>query len=164
MLGEGFCALLNDGTVACWGANGGGQLGRGDEPVADSATPARVVGLSDVVSLDHTCARRQERRASGAGARALIFATTGRPQREFTPVKLPIPPAKTVGVGSDVACAVVDDGVLCWGQNTSGQVASFDSTPHAVLPPRAVDSLPARRFASSSWARHLLPSVKTAPW
>ncbi|MDF2693630.1 MAG: hypothetical protein K0S65_2013, partial [Labilithrix sp.] len=54
---EGFCARLGDGTVACWGANGAGQLGRGDDAgTVDSAIAARVVGLSDVVTLDHTCA------------------------------------------------------------------------------------------------------------
>ena len=55
--GEGFCALLQDGTVACWGANGAGQLGRGaDAEPIDSPHPQRVVGLSDVAMLDHTCA------------------------------------------------------------------------------------------------------------
>ena len=54
---EGFCALLHDGTVACWGANGAGQLGRDPEGgILDSATAARVSGLTNIVSLDHTCA------------------------------------------------------------------------------------------------------------
>jgi len=47
---EGFCVLLDDGTVACWGANGAGQLGRGEDgALVDSANAAKVVGLSDVV-------------------------------------------------------------------------------------------------------------------
>ena len=56
---EGFCVLLDDGTVACWGGNHAGQLGRGEaegQPLVDSSVAARVAGLSNVVSLDHSCA------------------------------------------------------------------------------------------------------------
>ena len=64
---DGFCALSSDGTVACWGANGRGQLGRGDESGAsDSPKAERVAGLSNVVQLEHTCALDQD----GAVARA----------------------------------------------------------------------------------------------
>jgi len=56
------CALLNDGTVQCWGSANHGKLGNGNY-VTDSVTPVAVVavdGFSDVVSIDsqymHTCA------------------------------------------------------------------------------------------------------------
>jgi alpha-tubulin suppressor-like RCC1 family protein len=59
------CALVNDGTVACWGSNRSGQLG--DGTTTNRAYPATVYGLPDpVVQLSsgsaHTCAvtKRQD--------------------------------------------------------------------------------------------------------
>ena len=145
--GEGFCARLDDGTVACWGANGAGQLGRGEEAGSnDDPTPARVVGLAKVVDLDHSCALDD----AGAvycwgtgpwlseGERAQT--TTAR-----SPVKLPLPPATRIGVGAMTACAATSTGVLCWGSNELGQVAPFDTAPrfeslepHVVALPQSV--------------------------
>ncbi|MDF2692733.1 MAG: hypothetical protein K0S65_1116, partial [Labilithrix sp.] len=137
---EGFCALLDDGTVACWGANRGAQLGRGDDAaMADNATPARVVGLSDIVALDHTCAIDKNGATWCWGTGPFLQSEWVATTTERTPVKLPIPPATHVGVGHSAACAVVADGVLCWGANTAGQIAPSDLAPWmAVLAPRAV--------------------------
>lgn len=52
------CAVLDDGTVRCWGAGGFGQLGNGAN--ADSNQPVVVQGVSDAVAISakeaHTCA------------------------------------------------------------------------------------------------------------
>ncbi|OJY15230.1 MAG: hypothetical protein BGO98_22570 [Myxococcales bacterium 68-20] len=139
--GEGFCALLQDGTVACWGAGGAGQLGRGDDAgTTDSATPARVVGLHDIVSLDHTCAVDATGAAycwgTGPFLRDPLAATT----TERTPVKLAIAPATKVAVGASVGCALVENGVVCWGANQRGQVAPFETASFsAVLAARRID-------------------------
>ena len=52
---EGYCALLDDGTVACWGADAEGQVGN-PEASGFSRVPLRVSGLSKVTALNHTCA------------------------------------------------------------------------------------------------------------
>ena len=53
------CALLDDGTVHCWGSANHGKLGNGHY-VKDRVAPAPVEGLRDVVDIDsrhmHTCA------------------------------------------------------------------------------------------------------------
>ena len=57
------CALLETGSVRCWGFNRNGELGTGD--ITDRERPATVKGLTDAVSinasgtLDHTCAVRR---------------------------------------------------------------------------------------------------------
>ena len=56
------CALETDGTVACWGLNGNGQLG--DGTTTDRASPTAVPGLSDVAEIAlgsaHSCARKTD--------------------------------------------------------------------------------------------------------
>ena len=127
---ESFCALLKDGTVACWGANGAGQLGRG-ETSAGSASAARVAGLTNVVTLGRTCAvdGSGEAWCWGMGP----FLNGSNVTTEPTPVKLDLPPVKKVSAYERTACAVADDGsVLCWGSNLTGQVApgkAFAATP-----------------------------------
>ena len=49
--GTGACALLADGTLRCWGADGDGQLGDGT-PAANRSAPAEAVGLPPLGSPD----------------------------------------------------------------------------------------------------------------
>ena len=122
---QGFCALLDDGTVACWGANGAGQLGRGeDAPAVDSANAVRVVGLSHVVSLDHTCAVDESGSVWCWGTGPFLRPDAGLVTTERAPVKLDLPPATKVGVSYATGCAAVEDGVLCWGSNADAQLGA----------------------------------------
>jgi alpha-tubulin suppressor-like RCC1 family protein len=137
---QGFCALLEDGTVACWGANAAGQLGRGGDAVApDSATAERVSELSDVVQLSHTCAIDKAGSVWCWGTGPFLRGDGGTVSLERAPVKLNLPPAKSVSVGAEVGCAVVDDDVLCWGKNANGQLGRLESVdPTTILGPRPI--------------------------
>jgi Regulator of chromosome condensation (RCC1) repeat len=141
--GEGYCVLLDDGTVACWGANGAGQLGRGEAAGAsDDPTAARVVGLSEIQQINHTCALDKSGGVWCWGTGPYLRNGTGARTTERTPQKLPIPPATLVGVGTEVGCASVEEGLLCWGANTNGQLAPLGVQPSsATLAPQAI-SLP----------------------
>ena len=138
---EGFCALLDDGTVACWGANNDGQLGRGDDAgITESAIPARVVGLSNIVELAHNCARSASGDVWCWGLGVYVRGDAGAYASEPAPVRVPIPPAKRIGLGRLVGCAATDDGLLCWGQNAFLQI---DPIPRGgLLPPTPVDLPP----------------------
>ncbi len=138
---EGFCALLHDGTVACWGAGGAGQLGRGDDAgTADDATPARVVGLTDIVELDHTCAVDKAGAVFCWGTGPFVRDPSLVNTTEPTPVKVDIPRATKVAVGAAAACALADGNVFCWGGNLHGQLAPLETEPpSAVLTPRAIE-------------------------
>ena len=137
---EGYCVLLRDGTVACWGANGAGQLGRDDHAGApDNATAARVVGLTDVEELSHTCAVDKRGSVWCWGTGPYLRDDAGARTTERAPIKLALPPVKHVGMGMDVGCASNDDGVLCWGSNAKGQLAPLSTIPaYELLPPRPI--------------------------
>jgi len=144
---SGFCALLQDKTVACWGDNHSAQLALNPDLITGipgSAVPVRVGGLTDIRYLDRGCA------IDGAGATwcwgtgPYLQSTSSPTTTEVTPVKLPIPPARKVSVGwadsTDpmlayvVGCAVVDSGVLCWGTNGMGHLGA----PELGVPPSKV--------------------------
>jgi alpha-tubulin suppressor-like RCC1 family protein len=59
------CALHADGTLSCWGANAGRQLGM---PGDDRAQPVRVPDITDAVEVsadgDLTCVRRRDQRVT----------------------------------------------------------------------------------------------------
>jgi alpha-tubulin suppressor-like RCC1 family protein len=56
--GNHTCALLQDGTVECWGENNHGELGTGDQQMR--TRPSQVQSLSDVIEIGvgqhHSCA------------------------------------------------------------------------------------------------------------
>lgn len=142
---EGFCALLRDGTVACWGANGNGQLGRGSDVTApESVTPERVTGVSNVVALDHTCALDNLGKVRCWGRGPFLRDEQGGVTVEASPVELPLPPVARISVGFETGCAIVDGGsrLSCWGANGGGQIdpdLSLGVLParDIVLPPGA---------------------------
>lgn len=152
--GSSFCALLRDGTVACWGANDGAQLGRGVDAGSawGSPTPTRVPGLSNIVQLAGTCAVDKDGVAWGwSYGPYRNMDTSPVPTIEASPMKLALDPVKKVTVGSFwtwlTGCAILeDDGVVCWGTNMNGVVSSTDITRNAILPVQPVP-LPAGRRA-----------------
>jgi alpha-tubulin suppressor-like RCC1 family protein len=161
---EGFCALLQDGTVACWGANDVGQLGRGEISVG-SADAERVIGLADIVELDRTCAVDKAGAAYcwGKGPfHAGDFATT----TTATPVKLDIPPVKRVSAYGETACALGDSGVLCWGSNVNGQVAAYDGSaePYPPTPIALRAGAPIRTITINETAFAIREDGTTESW
>ena len=142
---EGFCVLLDDGTVACWGGNGAGQLGRGEAegaPLVDSSVAARVAGLSNVASLDHSCAVDKSGGVWcwGTGPFAWSGDAGAVSTTHTTAVKLDLPPVTKVARTFDTACAVLTTGdVQCWGSNARGQLGpateTFSGAPVRVALP-----------------------------
>jgi len=138
--GEGFCVLLSDGTVACWGENADGQLGRGAAAGSvDSGNAERVLDVTDAVALDHTCARDKEGSIWCWGTGPFLRSTTRSTTKEATPVKLAIGPATAVAIAkrgtttvTGTGCAVVEGGVTCWGSNVHGQITIPDLAASAT--------------------------------
>lgn len=122
-----FCALLDNGKVACWGSNASYSLGRGlDAGAADDINPAYVFGLENVESVSPGCAILDGGVAKCWGPGNLLQMVDGGPPPANTnispaPVTLPLPPVRSVSIATDIGtnaggCAVlVSGGITCWG-------------------------------------------------
>lgn len=124
---ESFCALLDDGHIACWGRNASGELG--SDAGSASATPTLVDGMTNAVSLDRTC-------AVVADGNVVCWGPAESPAW----VESTHPKARSVRVGYGFACAVLEDGnVACWGQSsTDGILAYADAGIGSTVPPSVV--------------------------
>lgn len=124
------CALIEDGTVRCWGDNSYGQLGDGTNQ--SRAQPTTVTGLSGAVAVDAglwaTCA-------------LLIGGTVSCWGFNSSPVPTPVvglTDVTSVSVDGGVGCALIEDGTVeCWGDNSAGQLGDgttdFRAVPSPVL-------------------------------
>lgn len=153
-LGENHsCALLASGRVACWGANGMGQLGNGSSQ--SSVSPVLVQGVLDAVDIRAsratTCVRTKTGAVSCWGDNAYgqasprfepaltaastpwgVYDARGEPP-EFTPANVLRTPtssdvaagARSISLGYHHGCASYADGsVTCWGDASHGQLGA----------------------------------------
>lgn len=81
------CALLNDGSVRCWGANGEGELGLGNR--TPDERPARVTALTNVEHLclatAHGCALTKSSKLLCWGANSYGQIGDGTKERRLAP-------------------------------------------------------------------------------
>jgi len=134
------CALLADGTVACWGDNEYSELGDGTD-ASGSATPVIVAGLSGVTSVSaghlQTCTGLSDGGAVCWGENASGDLGANTPYEwQITPVAVSaLSGVVTVAAGYDDTCALLTDGgVVCWGNNEQGQLGSGTSASYSVTP------------------------------
>jgi alpha-tubulin suppressor-like RCC1 family protein len=132
------CALLNDGTMKCWGSNSDGQLGvaqldqdlRSPVNVALSTAPAGPTGVSHIVAGDaFTCA------VDGAGqpwcwgkndvgklGGGVDVVRTATPTQVANLKDVVIDQASSF---TGFTCAhAASNGVWCWGYNSDGELGN----------------------------------------
>ena len=146
------CAVMQDGTVRCWGYNFYGQLGNGT--IVDSSTPVQVSGISNARAVDaglhHTVALLadgaistwgrndfgQLGNGSTGGYSATPGAVVGLPLDSGTGLPLR---AIAIAVGDKHTVALLENGtVWSWGWNAKGQLGN-DSTVDSPLPVQVVN-------------------------
>lgn len=132
------CALLNDGSVRCWGSGASGQLGYGtvenigDDETPSSVSPVNVGGTVTALSAgaSHTCALLTSGRVRCWGSSThgqLGYGNSETIGDDESPAI-----AGDINVGSLVTslssgfahtCALLTNGaVRCWGSGVSGRL------------------------------------------
>jgi alpha-tubulin suppressor-like RCC1 family protein len=149
------CAVVQDGTVWCWGANVVRYLGFASQdcgpfnvarldtqPPSQKAPcqtrPRLVDGLRDVahvaVGTFHQCAVHRDQTVTCWGNNAWGQLGNGQPTLSDNSAVAPAAPitglaAAQVALGAQHTCAVLADGsVACWGNNGSGQLGLGSSS------------------------------------
>jgi alpha-tubulin suppressor-like RCC1 family protein len=137
--GEEFsCAVKQNGSAACWGANNVGQLGDGS--ITDKTIATDVFGLNSVRSIAanyaHACALKQDGTVACWGWNGngqLGDGTTTYKTVATTVSGLVNVEAITTGVFH--TCALKQDSsVACWGANTAGQLGDGTKFMTRTLP------------------------------
>ncbi len=142
------CAILDDGSVRCWGYGGGGlpmdgRLGYGNtDNVGDDETPGSVGPVSlgqgrRAVAISaggsHTCALlddgsvrcwgRNSRGQLGYGNTRTVGDTPTNTPEQTGAVRLGAHTAVAISAGRDHTCVLLDDhSVRCWGFGLNGQL------------------------------------------
>jgi uncharacterized repeat protein (TIGR01451 family) len=143
------CAVLDDGSLRCWGANAFGQLGYpgtgtiGDDESPASAGPvdlgagrsAHAIGLGD----RHACALLDDgsvRCWGEGGAGRLGYGNANRIGDDETPGSVgPVDlgagrSARAISLGNTHTCAILDNGLVrCWGPGFEGRLG-YGNTDH----------------------------------
>lgn len=135
------CAVLENGSIQCWGANDQGQLGNG--VAGNSASPVNVSGIQNAVSIasgdHHSCAvlTTGEVACWGANEFGQVGAAESLGSVQSLPALVPVNGIERVVAASAHTCALRNDGkLLCWGSNRSGQLGTGsleDSVTPAIL-------------------------------
>ncbi|MFM8529325.1 MAG: RCC1 domain-containing protein, partial [Ilumatobacteraceae bacterium] len=148
------CALLDNGSVRCWGSNQFGQVSSSSDQQFTSPAAAIDLGTGRtavaVAAGDHfACAILDDGITKCWGANHFMQLGDGTTISRSSPVRVALDPNRTavaLSAGSSHACVVLDDGsVSCWGSNVSGQVGAGNLA--ISLAPVPVASLGAGRTA-----------------
>ncbi|NOU34246.1 MAG: hypothetical protein HOO96_40660 [Polyangiaceae bacterium] len=148
---EHSCAILDDGTLRCWGFNSRGQLGAGDTRnrggvAADMGDSLKAIDLGGGRTVkhvaaggEHTCAilDNDELKCWGSNSSGQLGYgdlnargdAGGEMGGALKPVDLgPGRKARAIGAGTQHTCALLDDDtVKCWGNAYYGQCGTGDT-------------------------------------
>jgi alpha-tubulin suppressor-like RCC1 family protein len=155
------CAILDNGTLRCWGNDNNGELGYGNtDNVGDDETPASVgpvnlgpgrTAVEITGGADHNCAILDNGKVRCWGSNSsgqLGYPNTGEIGDDETPGSVgPVNlgagrTAVAISAGGSHTCAILDNGkVRCWGSNSDGQLGypntgnvGDDETPGSIGP------------------------------
>ncbi len=142
---ENTCAVLDDGTVQCWGAHEHGMLGT--EVLMYQNTPVEVEGISDAVDvasgIEHVCALLSSGQVKCWGNNSLGQLGRGNDQQGWQAQEVvDLSDASELTAGLFHTCAMTTAGeVKCWGGNAYGELgddsgsimSDFPVTVHGSL-------------------------------
>ena len=125
------CASTDGGALLCWGANGSGQTGDGNELSANLATLATILDSGIPTALahgsGHTCAVRADGKVLcwGSGGSGQLGDGNGMTTWLMPTIALTSMGATDVATGNNHSCAILVDGTVeCWGYNQLGELGN----------------------------------------
>ncbi|MEM1007476.1 MAG: hypothetical protein AAGJ35_00595, partial [Myxococcota bacterium] len=137
------CVLLEQGSVKCWGSNGSGELGYGDQVSKELKPPQQNVDLLGrkvkqvATGNSHTCVVLREGSIKCWGFN--LWGQLGYPdnKRRYLPETKPLwiggRTVKSIACGDSHTCVLMDDkSIYCWGENTEGRLGHIHSDPLAL--------------------------------
>ncbi len=135
--GRHSCALLESGTVKCWGSGGNGRLGDGAVGQQQN-TPVSVVGLTGNVTalaagINHTCALIANDSVKCWGRGNFGQLGDGATEDQSTPVSVVGLQGNiaAIAAGDSHTCALLEGGaVKCWGSGYYGQLGNGVTEDH----------------------------------
>lgn len=122
------CALIDNGSVQCWGDNKNGKLGVGLSNQFVTS-PTTVLGLSNIASISagfgHTCAITISADMFCWGENTYGQIGDGTTNMATSPVSVLIPNGVTeISAGTQNTCAISSNRAFCWGWNDYGQTGN----------------------------------------
>jgi alpha-tubulin suppressor-like RCC1 family protein len=130
------CAILDDGSVSCWGLNSNGQLGDGTRSPSlepeKSSMPLGRKAVEIAVGSYHTCTLLDDGTVRCWGSNEFGQLGDGTTIERTTPVSVNLGQGKSalsVSSGESHSCAILNDrSVKCWGLNSNGQLGDGTTT------------------------------------
>jgi alpha-tubulin suppressor-like RCC1 family protein len=145
--GNHSCFMLDTGEVKCWGDNSSGQIGSNNQtqyvvspeyvvnPTVGHLTGVKAIALGS----SHSCALMSDTgvKCWGAGGNGQLGNNTKSNSQTPVDVKinadLTLTGAKSIHIGANHSCAVMNDGTMrCWGANSYGQIGDGGKTDQPV--------------------------------
>src|SRR4029077_10868440 len=137
-------ALLADGTVVAWGANGLGQLGNGG--TTESNVPVAVQGLSGVKAISAGASHSLALLANGTvmawgdNESGQLGVGSAVEDSEVPVAVKGLSGVKAISAGANYSLALLTNGkAMAWGENESGQLG--DGSTNSRNAPVAVKNL-----------------------
>jgi len=137
--GRHTCALLEDGSVQCWGANDHGQLGDGS--TTGSAAPVLVHALPPAIEIRAsdatTCARLANNTVAcwGDNRSHQLANGTAEPSTRPQPLQGLVGVFELALAGRSACARLAEGGARCWGSNEAGQLGDGTTAEHDVPMP-----------------------------
>lgn len=149
------CAILDDGSAACWGSGTYGQMGNGTSGAAVIRNPIPIaVDMTGVlagkrissmtIGAYHVCALTSDRTLSCWGRNSQGQLGIGNLTDQTVPVLVTTSgvlaglTASAIAAGGESTCAIASGGVFCWGDGSDGALGAGNLSDAQL--PQAIDT------------------------